>query len=298
MVGKVANPEKKDPLVTMQDLYFRDFHEKVAEKREFIPFYGKIIDVSGVLKKINGSKETVNIADVGSGSGMLERTLRTRNPMGEFNVFNIDIDKDVFFGNPGEIRITAEMRHLPLSDKTMDFVYFVNMPNPVRVVENYMEKTKPGSIKELADNYEVFCYLEDIRSSVFRLDVFEGIRVLKDGGTMTFATWYKGPGSRGVESTEVQLKPVNFEIFELDKEAAEYWKRYLGVSVVGKEFFCESSVKTGDVKMEDTVRFQKNLKESNDGLKDIKRFWEIIQEIEIERKAKEKMTSKVDKKDD
>jgi len=291
MGGRIA--EKDNPLTVMQELYFTQFHEKVSSSKEMEKFYRKVISASGVLDMAERSSRPLTIVDICGGGGRLGHELEkeVKKPI---NIVNVDISNEQLRIDNGKLKIRGEMMHLPLADKVADVALLINMPNPVRVVENHLERTKPDSIKEIADNYELYCLLADARHCTVKLAVFEGLRILKDNGIMSFGTVYRGPSTYGVEKIDVPLKQVGFEIFGLDLKVAKLWDDY-GISVEKPEFFVESFRKIGEVNRSSVTQCRNALRDSLESLSGSKRFWEVIGEMRRAEEAKKKIVGKIDR---
>lgn len=277
MVERIAAPE--EILIRAQRLYPESFHEKVSSKKPMEEFYSKAVTLSRVKELIESSRELVTVVDVAGGRGKVSDALKKLTDKG-FNYVNVDISGRELGKNGGKHGIIGDIMHLPITDKTADAVFFIEIPIPLSRVRDHVAGMKAESSDETAKKEIMLEPLEAAIDSIYKLNLLEGIRVLKDGGVMVLGGTYKGQTRENVESTveKLPLKLEEFKIVELDKGVVPLWGSY-GIDIKEPKFTIASFKKTGDDIKELVALNEQVLYSSLDRLRRIDGFDKVLNEM-------------------
>lgn len=242
MVYRIAQPE--DILLEAQRIYPKKFHE-VSESTYMDDVYRKAALLSGIKEHVKGGKGEVNVADITGGSGRQGRIIRSllKEDAGRVVVHNVDISREEMGRGKGDEKIVGELMHLPLADRSMDFVFMNNIPIPISYVRNYVarmrdESGRKGMMLEM---------LDVAVDSVYKLDLLEGVRVLKENGVMVVSAKHTGQTAEGVQKAlgEVPLRVSGFDVVELEEGVIPLWRKY-GIEIEKPTFMVVSMRKVGE----------------------------------------------------
>lgn len=285
---KIAQPE--DVLLEAQKLYPKKFHE-VSESTYMDEVYRKAAALSGIREYVKSTKGDVNVADIAGGSGRQGRIIRSmlKDEAGRVVIHNVDISREELSKSKGDERIVGEIMHLPFADRSMDFVFMNNIPIPISYVRNYVANMKD----EAGRKERMLEMLELAVDSVYKLDMLEGARVLKENGVMVVSGKYIKQTGESIQKSlgELPLKVNKFEVVELEEGIIPLWRKY-GIEIEKPTFMVVSMKKVGDVG--DLADFyQQMLRTSLEQLMRVEGFEDILKEMhkKFERKNNKPRTS-------
>jgi len=250
MVHKIAQPE--DILVKVQEFYPKQYH-KVSESGFMDELYRRSAIMSGV-REYAQSAEEVHILDVAAGRGrqgyFINKVVGKENSkkvvMHEIDISKVELRKEGIIGDMG---------HLPFANKSMDIVFMNNLPSLLSAVSSHVIRTKhDGATKE-----RMLEMLEVATDAMYKLNLLEGVRVLKDGGVIMLGGKYIGQGIESIEKNieDLPLKVDKFEVLELERQVVPLWRNY-GIDIEKPTFMLISLKKTGSG-IEKLVELQQQL---------------------------------------
>jgi hypothetical protein len=299
MVNKVLERDRTDVLREIKSRYRPSFHENVSNSQLMEEFYRKAILVSGVVEKINKSKEPVMVVDIAGGRGRVVEILKELTHK-EFNSVVVDRSREELGKDDWKLKVIVDMTHLPIADKKADVVFLLNSPSSVGVIKEHIVNTKPASRAEWEESKKVLVFLGFTSGAIDMVNVLEGVRILKNDGVFVEGMLYSKGGvnelkdilegiqttlkEKGINIGEVPLERDRFEIFELDAKVAKDWRKY-GIEIGEPKFFVESYRKTG-AKLDGWVgEVRKSLEYCLEQLSKTERFWKVIDEMEMSKKS-------------
>ena len=147
MTYRIAKPG--DIIVEAQKLYPKKFHE-VSESSYMDDVYRKAAIMCGIREHLKATRGDVNAADIAGGSGRQGRIIRSlvKEDSGRVVIHNVDIGRREFRRGRGDERTIGDVMHLPLPDKSMDFVFMNNIPIPLSHVKYYVINMKDETGKK------------------------------------------------------------------------------------------------------------------------------------------------------
>lgn len=283
MAYKIAKPG--DILVDAQKAYPSGFH-KVSSSHFMDEFYRKAIEMSGVVELIERSNRTITIVDVAGGRGRIGEMLKEITKR-EFNYIVVDLSKQEAGRGSWKDVIVGNTAHIPLADSSADAVFFLNMPVPTSMVERRVEKMKPSSIQEVEDRWVMADKLSKAGDALYNLNIFEGIRVLKSGGSLIVGGKYTGQTRKDKEKWAERLPLIvdDIEKVELDSRVLLLWKDY-GVDMNEPVFSMTSFTKSHGEIRKLVKRMEAERDRRLDELSKIKTFERILDEMKNDTEAK------------
>jgi hypothetical protein len=243
MVHRISQPD--DILHEAQRLYPKKFHE-VSESSYMDDVYRKAALMCGIREHVKATEGQVNAADIAGGSGRQGRIIRSlvKEDAERVVIHNVDISGGELRKGKGGEKIIGDAMHLPLADKSMDFVFMNNIPIPLSHVKNYVINMKDETGKK-----EVMLEMLELAiDSVYKLNLLEGARVLKENGVMVFSGKHMGQNGESIQRSlgDLPLKVDKFEVVELEEGVIPLWRKY-GIDIEKPTFMVVSLKKTGDV---------------------------------------------------
>jgi hypothetical protein len=242
MVNKIAQPE--DILMTAQKLYPGNFRD-ISESGFMDNLYLKAPRMPGVKEAIEKGNGQANVAEFASGTGRAGNAIRKVTGT-EFNYYCIDIDRRQFGKEDWKSRITGRVENVPLADKTQDVVFMLNVPIPISEVKSRL--LKEGSLDYTKKR--MLEMLENVIDAQYKLNLLEGVRVLKDDGVMVIGGKYvlqtEDKMQKNIE--DLPLKITKLEIVDVDENVIPLWRKY-GIDIENPSFMLVSMKKTkGDIR--------------------------------------------------
>lgn len=221
MVVRIAKPE--DMLLEAQKLYLKDFH-RVSSSKEMNAYYEKHADFSYAEELVKSGKPVV-IVVVASGRGKEGDAFKKR--FGDnANVYNFDISRKELGKDHEKNRAMAETMHLPVADKTADIVSMSHIPIPLSSVVRYVA----GMNAEGIENAKIMMLemLSNATDSIYKLNLLEAVRVLKDNGVIRFGVMQDRQTRKSLEKSieGLPLKLEEFKIERHDEKLVPIWRNY------------------------------------------------------------------------
>ncbi|QLJ53082.1 MAG: hypothetical protein Sv326_0907 [Candidatus Fermentimicrarchaeum limneticum] len=284
MTYRIAKPG--DIIVEAQKAYPGSFHEKVASSPLMDEFYRKAIRMSGIAELIERSDRTVTVVDVCGGRGRVGEILKEMTKK-EFSYVVVDISMRELGKDRWKDRIIGDATHIPLANATADAVFFLNMPVPTSMVERRVARMKPGSTQEVEERWEIAENLRKAGDALYNLNILEGIRVLKPGGSLLVGAKYTGQTRKDKEkwAENLPLTVDRVERAELDSRVIPLWRNY-GVDINESVFSITSFTKTHGEIGKLVGEMQGELERRLDTLSETKTFERILEEMKKEMEAK------------
>jgi hypothetical protein len=281
MVYKLTQPE--DILLEAHRLYPKGFHE-VSDSGFMDEYYRRGAIISGIREYAKTAKEEVHVLDVAAGRG---RQGYFVNKVGEENskkvvIHEVDISR-VELGK-GRERTIADIHHLPYADKSMNFVFMNNIPVPLSAVSSYVIRRKGDYvIKE-----RMLEMLELATDAIYKLNLLEGARVLKDDGVMVLGGKYIGQKIEEIQKNieDLPLKVDKFEVVELEEYVVPLWRNY-GVDIDKPTFMLASLKKTGSDIQKLVDLYEQVLYTALEQLMRIEEFDGVMKEMRAKKNFKE-----------
>ena len=292
MVYKIAEPE--DILVHAQRLYPNSFHEKVSSNNLMKDLYRKAVFLSGINEVIEGGGEPV-IVDAAGGSGKLWDALgESKNK--KFIYIRADISREELEKGGWKFKVIGDVTHMPIADKTADAVFMLNVPIPLSKVREYVEGMKAESENEKESKRRMLEALENAEDAIYKLNLLEGVRMLKENGVMVLGAAYHGHTMKDVQDVvkNLQLQLEKFDIMELDERIVPLWKDY-GIEISKPKFALVSLRKTGDDARELVEQYEQMLHNSLQELSRVGGFEKVLRDMKKWSKVKSGESFKIDK---